>query len=508
LIAAALSAATLLTADPAAASAPVCRVHWVGSWAASPSDASAEHPLANQTLRMIIAPHLGGGILRIRMSNRFGVAPVSLGPITIGVAGAGPALSRGSERRITFGSRRSVTIAPGADALSDPVALTVKPFGDLAISVYVQSSVDAPTEHFFTRQTSYTTPPNGGDHSADTTGVAFTRRTTSSVSNGWYFLSGLDVQAPGETGAVVAFGDSITDGFQGTPPPLVEQLATINTNARYPDDLARRLISARIPLSVLNAGITGNPLLQAPLTPMSSGSGFSRFKADALALAGVSDVVVLDGINDIVGTPGLTAPDLIAGYERLIDQAHAASVRIQLGTLTPAGWSAPTVYAGDELLREQVNDWIRAQHLADGTIDFDRAVRDPQDPHQINPPYDGSDHLHFSPAGYRVMADAVALRLLQTPVCTTPPALRISVAARSFAVGRSIDVRISVTRTDGGRTQPAAGVRVTLGGHHGPTDRHGRVVLRVRFRRVGVYSITARGRGDSPATLRVRTHRA
>jgi lysophospholipase L1-like esterase len=369
---------------------------------------------------MIIAPHLGGSIVRVHLSNRFGSAPVTLGPVTIGVAGPRAALVAGSTRSVTFTGTGSITIPAGQDAISDPVALSVRGFQDLAISVYVAGPLRSPTEHWITRQTSYLTPPNSGDHSADANGAAFTQKTTTSLSNGWYFLDGLDAQAPGDTGALVTFGDSITDGLQVNLSAVNEQLATIDTNGRYPDDLARRLISAGIPLSVLNAGISGNRLLQA--APMFGASGISRFKLDAIAQGGVSDVIVLEGINDIVATLGLTAQDLIAGYGRLIAQAHGAGIRIQLGTLTPAGGTGGPTYGGAaaQQLRQQVNQWIRTQHLADGVIDFDAAVRDPQNPSQINPPSDGSDHLHFSLAGYRAMADAVRLTQLRAPDCRRP----------------------------------------------------------------------------------------
>ena len=409
----------LLVVLPSAAwarRAPSCTAtHWVGSWMAAPSDATVSRPMSDQTIRMIIAPHLGGGRLRLHLSNRFGAAPIRLGPVTIGVRGRGAALVPSSRRVVRFSGASTVSIPAGRDVLSDPVKIRFHAFQELAISVTVSSTIAHPTEHYDTRQTNYLTPAGSGNHAANISGAAFT---TTLASSGWYFLDGLDVIAPARTGAVVTFGDSITDGFQGNKSPLVEELSTINKNGRYPDDLQRRITRADVPLSVLNAGISGNRVLQG--SPSIFGpSGLSRFRADALSKSGVTDVIVLEGINDIGQTPGITAAQLINGYKQLIHQAHAARIAIQLGTLTPSGGTINPSYGGAAAngLRNTVNHWIRTQRLSNGIIDFDAEVRDPGYPSRINPIYDGSDHLHFNLAGYRAMARAVNLKLLRTPRC-------------------------------------------------------------------------------------------
>lgn len=418
-------AVALLTAGRPRAPSPIplrrpaataCPAHWVGSWAASPGGVSLTQPLANQTLRMILAPHLGGRTLRVRLSNRFGAAPVRLGRVTVGLRGSGASLLAGSERRVTFAGRSSVVIPAGADAVSDPVKLSFGAFRDLAVSAYVPEAVKYPTDHLTTRQTSYLSPRGSGDRAAASSASAFTEKTTGLFSTGWYFLDGVDVLAPGSTGAVVAFGDSITDGYQGKGKSGAEQLSTIDTDGRYPDDLARRLIAARIPLSVLNAGIGGEQLLHSAL-PLFGPSGLSRFGPDVLAQAGVTDVIVLAGINDIARAA--PASRLIAAYERLIGQAHAAGVAIQLGTLTPAGGTSSPAYAdaATNAVRQQVNRWIRTQRFSDGIVDFDAAVRDPHDPGVISPPYDGGDGVHFGLAGNRALARAVDLASLARPDC-------------------------------------------------------------------------------------------
>jgi lysophospholipase L1-like esterase len=397
---------------------------------------------------MIVAPHLGGSSLRVHLSNRFGLLPVTLGPVTVAVRSSGAGLVPGTERGVNFNGQTTVTIPAGGDVVSDPVPLTLAAFQELAVSVAVPGIVVDPTEHFITRQTSYLSPLLSGDHSADASGSAFTQTTTGTHSTGWYFLDGIDVLAPGDVGAVVAFGDSITDGYQGTL-SSTEQLSTIDANGRYPDGLARRIISAQVPLSVLDAGIGSNMLLlsEGPAGP----SGLSRFATDALDQAGVTDVIVLEGLNDIVA--GATASQLIGAYEQLISQAHAAGVRIQLGTLTPTAGSEYIGNANDNAVREQVNQWIRAQQLSDGVIDFDATVADPNDPAQINPAYDGGDHLHFNLAGYQAMADAIKIGSLARPACTAAaPTTRVSVSARPSAskTSKSRSFKIRWSGSDAG----------------------------------------------------------
>jgi lysophospholipase L1-like esterase len=327
---------------------------------------------------------------------------------------------------VTFGGQSSITIPAGGDVVSDPVTLSFAAFQDLAVSIASTGVVISATEHHFTRQINYLSPLLSGDHSADVGGSAFTQTTTGSNSTGWYFLDGVDVMAPGSGGAVVAFGDSITDGYQGTGGSSnTEDLTTVDTNGRWPDDLARRLIAANVPLSVLDGGISGNELLSSGVGVLGP-SGLSRFSLDALAQAGVTDVIQAEGINDIGA--GASASEVMGADQQLIADAHAAGVKIQLGTLIPAGGSIG-LNAAAEAVRQQVNAWIRTQQLSDGVVDFDAAVRDPSDPSQMNAAYASGDEIHPNLAGYQAMANAISLSLLARPACSVAaPVARVSVS--------------------------------------------------------------------------------
>lgn len=245
---------------------------WVGAWAASPSDASRGSDISDMfdasghlkfafrdaTARVVLTPSIAGTTARVRLSNRFGTDPATFSRAGIARRASGAALAAGSAVPLTFGGRWSVTVPAGRDVVSDPAKLTFKAFQQLAVSVYVAGDDGKPTEHYTGRQTSYLTPAGGGERVADVSGAAFTEKTTTRP-----FVAGVDVQARGSTGAVVAFGDSITDGYQGAAPAGVPETAEgIDADGRWPDVLARRLRAAGRSLSVLNGGISGNRVLR------------------------------------------------------------------------------------------------------------------------------------------------------------------------------------------------------------------------------------------------------
>lgn len=395
--------------------------HWVASWTASPTDASFPTDAAlvpvppemyEQTVRMMVTPHLGGSSLRVHLSNRFGTAPVTLGRVTVGRAAADGVTDLAA---VTFGTKETATIPAGSDVTSDPFQMAFEPFTPLAISIYLPGQQGSPTKHWNANATSYYSPPGTGDLSTVTGDSGF-----SAVTEAWFYVDGIDVEAPTSTHTVVAFGDSITDGFVASNPASIPvSLAVADKNGRYPDDLQRRIEAAGLPISVVNAGIGDNKVLTdgGSEEPMAGPSALHRFQVDALDVPDVTGVLFMEGINDL-GGPGSTvpAPELVQGYEQIIAMAHAAGKKIWMGTVPPASnavFDGTLLAPNSETNREQVNAWIRSQHLADGVVDFDRALRDPSDPTVMNPAYSGPDHLHPNLLGYEVMADTVPLSMLQ-----------------------------------------------------------------------------------------------
>jgi lysophospholipase L1-like esterase len=381
---------------------------WVGSWASSqqvpePQNSLPMEALQDATVRQIVHLSIAGGTLRVRLSNAFGTEPLHFGSVHIARAQspASSALVPGSDTPLTFADSPDVTVPAGAEFLSDPVSFVVNPLSNLVVSFYLDAAPARETGHPGSRETTWFVH---GNHVSD-----LELRGAQQVEH-WYQLSGVDVLAPLGAAAVVALGDSITDGHA----------TTTNGNDRWTDVLAERLQADRATreISVLNEGTGGNHLLTDGLGP----NALARFDRDVLAQPGARWVIVLEGINDIgrLSREGdvpesahkALVHQIIAAYQQMIARAHAHGLVVIGGTITPflgSGYYHPA--PANEADRAAVNQWIRAPGDFDAVVDFDQVVRDPVHPERMSPAYDSGDHLHPSPAGYRAMAEAIPLSL-------------------------------------------------------------------------------------------------
>jgi lysophospholipase L1-like esterase len=350
----------------------------------------------NQTLRQIVRTSIGGNRVRVVLSNAFGTAPIAIGAGHVALRDKDAAIMASSAKALTVSGASTFAILAGATVVTDPVEMTVAPVSDLVIDLYVPGdlgiSPSPVTTHNGASQTNYLS--EAGNHSG-TAALPVSAR-----SGAWFMVARVEVVAPVGTAALVAFGDSITDGAR----------STADTNHRWPDQLARRLAARKgAGVAVLNAGISGNRVL-------GDGAGVSalaRFDRDVLMQTGVTHVVVMEGINDIGvarNNPTPTAEDLIAGHTQLIARAHARGIKIYGATLTPFE-GAPYYTPEGEVKRQALNTWIRTSGAYDGVIDFDQITRDPAAPTKFLPAYDSGDHLHPGDAGYIAMGDAVDLAL-------------------------------------------------------------------------------------------------
>jgi lysophospholipase L1-like esterase len=379
---------------------------WLGSWAASqqipePQNSLAPDDLRDATLRQLVHLSVGGLALRVHLSNAFGTAPLRLSSVHIArpVSTSSAAIDPLSDKALTFHGARDVTIPAGAEFLSDPLEYPVAPLSNLAVSIHFGDPPAQQTGHPGSRATSYLI--HGDLVSApDLAGAK-------KVAH-WYQLSGVDVSAGTAAAAIVALGDSITDGHG----------ATTDGNDRWTDALARRLQAASPNLSVLNEGIGGNHLL----TDGNGPNALARFDRDVLAQTGVRYLIVLEGVNDLGGltrehevSPADHAAfvqRILSVYEQIVTRAHAHGITAIGATILPykgSGYYHPG--PANEEDRKAVNDWIRAPGRFDAVVDFDRVLRDPAQPDRMLPAYDSGDHLHPSPAGYAAMADAIPLSL-------------------------------------------------------------------------------------------------
>ncbi|MBW1603159.1 SGNH/GDSL hydrolase family protein [Streptomyces sp. JJ66] len=395
--------------------APASSGQWVGTWATAPAAteptggedgqrAASGYP--DTSLRNVIHTSVGGSAARVRLSNVFGTEPLTITHASLALAAApsAPAAAPGSMRPLTFGTHRTVTLAPGQHVTSDPVRLRVPAATDLLVTLYSPDPSGPATYHPFARQTSYLAT---GNHTEDVTGAPYTEETTS-----WRHVTGVDVWSTQATGAVVALGDSLTDGIT----------SSVGANRRWTDFLATRLRTepGTPHHSVLNAGISGNRiLLDAPADRPGNGpSALHRLERDVLSRTGVRTVVLQLGLNDMGKQPQQTDPaELVRGLEELARRAQAHGIRAVGTTITPfGGHSAHTPQL--ERVRQQANTALRTSETFDAVIDFDTALRDPEHPDRLLPVYDSGDHIHPNDNGFRAMSDAITWQAL-TP--TTPP---------------------------------------------------------------------------------------
>lgn len=375
---------------------------WVGTWAAAPVQVRLDAPPIDTTFRNIVHVSLGGSLIRIVVTNEYGHHPIIVDSVYIAPPSSGGAIDPGSSREVSFNGQRSVLVPAGAMLYSDPLPATLKPLSDLSISLHVEAGADTEAScHEYAASTNYRA---AGDQAG--------RPVLSGAAalHSWCFVKGVEVAGRADQGAIVALGDSITDGAY----------STWDANHRWTDELASRLQSeARTRrLSVLNEGIGGNRLLTDGHAP----SAMARLDRDVIARPGARFLIIHEGINDVDhwrdlrgDPPTAGLDDLISAYLQIARRAHAHDIKVFGSTLTPNAHSKAFSRNG-EALREALNSWIRSTRELDGVIDFDAALNDPADPLAMRPALASHDRLHPNDRGYRAMADAIDLRLFRERV--------------------------------------------------------------------------------------------
>ncbi len=381
---------------------------WIATWGASqqipePQNALPSDDLRDATVRQIFHLSAGGPEVRVHLSNVFGTGALHFTSVHVArpISSTSPVIDQATDRAILFSGKSEVTIPPGAEFVSDPIEYTVGALSDLAVSFHLDEPPTMQTAHPGSRATSYYVH---GDS------VSAASLVSPKHVEHWYQVAGIDVLAGSNAAAIVALGDSITDGHG----------ATVNGNDRWTDVLAARLQAspALTRIGMSNQGIGGNHLLTDGLGP----NALARFDRDVLATACVRWLIVFEGVNDLGGLTRngeVTSAEhaamvqrVVAAYRQIILRAHAHQLHVMGATITP--------YAGSDYYhpgplseadRQAVNQWIRTPGNFDAVIDFDRVVADSQHPDRLLPVYDSGDHLHPSAAGYRAMGQSVSLSL-------------------------------------------------------------------------------------------------
>ena len=369
---------------------------WVTTWAtalqiAEPHNNPPAPGLAGNSFRQIVQVSIGGKSLRLHLSNLFNEDETEILGVEIARAatmGASPEILPGSTVELTFGGRRSFTMAPGEEVVSDPVRFKLAERENLAITIhYGKISATRLTSHPGSRTTSYIAAGNTTDFSAP---VAKTDH--------WYTISAIDVKPRRRSAAIAVLGDSITDG-RGT---------TTNGQDRWTDQLSRSLLQDRRTrnLSVLNFGLGGNCILRGGNGPTAQ----SRYRRDLFGPRGVKYVILFEGTNDLGGSRDgvATAEQIKAVFRDIIREAHERGIRVIGATVTSAVGSFYQREGEHEKGRQALNAWIRESGEFDGVIDFDRITAGPDDPTRINPAFlFENDWLHLNADGYRLMGTSI-----------------------------------------------------------------------------------------------------
>ncbi|MFJ1970210.1 GDSL-type esterase/lipase family protein [Streptomyces sp. NPDC087903] len=432
LTALAAALAALVPAAPAAAARPG---EWTGTWATA-QHASYDPGTSEVTVRIPVHVSAGGSSVRIRLTNGFTTEPVTIGHATVGLRAGGSAVR--APRELRFGGKSEVTLPADGQVASDALRLSVPARTDLVVSLYFPGRLTHISQHWYGQQTIYWTADGGGDHAGDAAGSAFTR-----TDSTFPFLTGVDVGGGHTGGAVVALGDSITDGAASTS----------NANRRWPDYLAARLSGCTTTAGVLNEGISGNRV-----TAGTDGnpSALDRLERDVLTQPNARTVVLFEGVNDL-SWGGVDAGRVIDGIKEIARRVHERGMRIVGATVVPyRGWGDWWTEA-KEADRQQVNSFVRdSGGVLDAFADFDQAVRDPDDPTRYADAFDSGDHLHPNDSGMKAFADAIDLTTLGA--VRDCPSARVRLAPLRPTLRPGVATKITSTVTN---TGPSTVTRVT-----------------------------------------------
>lgn len=373
---------------------------WITTWGTSQQLVEENNlppypGLEKNTIRQNFRVSLGGEILRVKISNRYGDTPILIEAVHLAKSAEKCSIIASTDKTLTFNSLKSVTIPAGSESYCDPLTFNLAPLSLLSITIcFKKISSKVITGHPGSRTTSYIVPGNA---------VSMPSFRSPIMTDHWYVISSVDLLLDNTYGSLVVIGDSLTDG-RGT---------TTNGNDRWTDILAERLQTdpSTKKIGIVNQGIGGNTIFSGGLGP----SIIERFDHDVLGQSGIKWLILFAGVNDIGicdSDPIRLIYDLISAFKLLIKKTHSAGIRIHIATILPfEGNEYHNI--NNEKIRQEFNSWIRNNHELDGIIDFDAVIRDPKKPSRLLPKFDCSDHLHLNPVGYRCLADAIDVNIFK-----------------------------------------------------------------------------------------------
>ena len=370
---------------------------WVSVWgnAVSVAENRPERYAKDITIRYPVNIPFDGEGIRLTFDNYCGTEPITLTKVTV--------FYGGEFYPVTYMGERSISIGAGERIVTDPLAVKLNAEELVQVSFYLG-------DFTLMRSVVYACGPlsEGLYANGDRTETAHIDIMTSKYTHLFYFLSNVSVLTAEDNRAVVCYGDSITA-------------------QDWPDCLAMRCYGEGYnKTAIIRRATSGSRILRQYecLTYESYGlSGSNRFTHE-VPTDGADTVIIQQGINDIIHPVGEeknvfrpmsdlpTVEELIEGLKMYIAQARSFGYKVYVGTLLPmGGWRTDAPFRQE--MRHAYNAFIRTTDLIDGCIDFDKALRDPENPDYFLPKYDSGDHLHPSPAGYERMAAEIPKELLR-----------------------------------------------------------------------------------------------
>ena len=371
---------------------------WVSVWgnAVSVAENRPERYAKDITIRYPIRVPFVGHAIRLTFDNYVGTEPITQNKVTV--------YDGKAFRRVFFrGGDDYVTLDAGERITSDPLEMEIDPDSIVHVSFYLKDFTLMRSVVFTCGPLSEGLYANGDQTENPDIDIDNSRKT-----HLFYFMCNVAVVTEKENKALVCYGDSITA-------------------QNWPDCLAMRCKREGYGrTAVIRRATSGSRILREYhcLTYESYGlSGEHRFHHEVPTTGGEA-VIIQQGINDIIHPVGAeknifrpmsdlpTVEELIEGLKGYIAKARSYGYKVYVGTLLPmGGWRTDAPFRQE--MRHAYNDFIRTTDLIDGCIDFDAALRDPNNPDHFLPEYDSGDHLHPSPAGYERMAMEVPVELLK-----------------------------------------------------------------------------------------------
>lgn len=367
---------------------------WVAVWgnATSVTGNFPERYGKNFTLRYTVRNVFDASAIRLRFSNITGEDDITITRAFISLGN--------NFIPVTFKGSETGVIPAGEENNSDEISVNIKRGEDITVSMYFEGFTDMSSAI-------YTEGPleRGMYAEGDFSDTADIPPEKSAPIGRCYFLNTVSVLTGSDKHAAVMFGDSITA-------------------QSWPDWLTLRLFEKGVDnCSVIRRGVSGARVLGQYDCVQYRGYGLSgknRYERE-ITTDGADRVIVFYGINDIIHPDGEnifrpwsnypTAEQMINAFKEYIEIAHEKGMKIYFATLLPIkGWR--TYLPKRDELRCEINNWIRTNTEADGFVDFDKALRDPEDIQSLKPEYNSGDCLHPSIDGAKAIAGCIDLDIL------------------------------------------------------------------------------------------------